>query len=842
MALSQKYLTDCGITPEKLKKLFTAEVPTPKIVELTSQIINRVYQGRLLNLRDFKYYAACDMAFDAPFQQSTATIVKSSIAGKRFPDVQQIVDEYKAWGMEATHAINEQKLPNNLGKFYTIDPPRFSEVIVPLTTAYLLIRVAKIFNDRNQSPFLRYTPSRFTRKEFLKCEIISDLENKKAVSLGYTNLLRQAILQGFHYSTCWMIPSEMWYSEQEPVGDYVKLKEPKKSEKEEPTPNEAEDVNPKRKTRTKREGLRYHLPHPTRTYYDLKWRPSTINSDSGISYFGHWSLYNYSDLKGMGFWNLDTLPFGKTDWLSSPISGQYFKEVYPCVGQFPCGDQGHVKDRPGEAIRYSNYTTDAKVFLTDHFQKIVPKEYGFGDCEFPVWFRFVVGNESTVFYAEPLLYTPALWLGIDVNELAPRSPSLTLQILPFQDQISNILSQILNTQKQNLSRVNFYNTNFIDKSVIDQIKAAGDAKYAGAIWVEYDGSKFEAMQGQLNQLFTEFKFQPQDISPLVNSISTIISIMERLLNMSPQEVGATASHEQTREEIRTISGHTSQRVAFSGYGVDDFMDAWKRQLFDADMAYGDDQFVAQVAYTPEREKLIKEMGFTIDEKGDEEHGAVISGKLSDLRTDTFAPNREGPNRPNDQAVGQIIMQTVTAVASNPLLAQAIGAKPMLELLTEAAVMAGAPRDFRLMVDPKAAPEAQQAQVQEQLSQVGQDILGKVMQAVADQIKGLETEVVKALAAEKQQVSSKVATMADQVATLSETVNAMGQAVMANTQTLAEITAPPPPPPPMPPPGMMPQEMIMPPPVGMPGGMMPPLPPPMNLPPPGALPVTNAPPI
>ncbi len=814
MGLTRKYLKDCGITPEKLRGLFTAQVPDPKIAELTAQVFNRVYQGRLLNLRDYKFHAACDMAFDAPFRQSTATIIQNSLAGRRYPDVEKLIDEYKSWGMDATLAVNEQQLPNGK-KYWAIDPPKFSEVIVPLTTAYLTIRVAKVFNDRNSSPFFRYTPSRFTRKELLKCEIISDLENRRAIDFGYPNVLRQAILQAFHYSAAWMFPCEAWYSEQEPVGDYKKLKLDPESEKEQianATPTVGAPVPEERKTITKREGLRYHLPHPTRTYYDLNWRPSTINSDSGCQYAGHWSLYNYRDLKGMGFWNLDVLPFGKNDWLSPGLSGQYFREIYPCVGAFPCGDDGMVKDRPGEAMRYSVLTTDAKVFLTDHFQKLVPKDWGLGDCEFPVWFRFVIGNESTVFHVEPLLYTPPVWCGIDTNELAPRSASLTLQILPFQDQISNILSQILFTQKANLSRIAFYDMRVVDKAVIEKVMKSGDAKYAGIQWVPYDGAQVDILGAQMKDLFQQYTFTPQDISPMVSTISTLISIMERLLNMSSQEVGAPASHEQTAEEIRVIGGYTSQRVAYSGSFVDDFIDAWKRQLFEATLAYADDEFVAQVAYTPEREALLKEMGFDATEKGDEHHGAVVTGSLSDLRTDSFAPNREGPNRPNNQALAQVIMQTVTAIASNQMLSQAVGAKPMLDMLQEAAILAGAPRDFTLKTSPGADPAQQQEAMQQQLSQVGQQIQSAIMGAVQEQVKKLEQEVVTALQQEKQQVGSQLAQVADQVAKISEALNQEAQRIQQMEGAVQQIMAPQPPAPPqMPPPEqMMPPQQMMPP--------------------------------
>jgi hypothetical protein len=55
--------------------------------------------------------------------------------------------------------------------------------------------------------------------------------------------------------------------------------------------------------------------------------------------------------------------------------------------------------------------------------------------------------------------------------------------------------------------------------------------------------------------------------------------MQRAVGMSEQEVGGTASHEQSAEEIRTIHTATGHRAEYVASWVDFSFEAWKRQLF-----------------------------------------------------------------------------------------------------------------------------------------------------------------------------------------------------------------------------------------------------------------------
>ena len=109
--------------------------------------------------------------------------------------------------------------------------------------------------------------------------------------------------------------------------------------------------------------------------------------------------------------------------------------------------------------------------------------------------------------------------------------------------------------------------------------------------------------------FNPVQMQKQSTAELTQTLNTVISIAERLLAFSAQELGGTATHQQSAQEIKTITANVGVRVAYTGTFIDDGIDAWKRQLADAMMAYADSEFVAEVS--PETKNLpdvLKKLG------------------------------------------------------------------------------------------------------------------------------------------------------------------------------------------------------------------------------------------
>lgn len=735
-----------GIESDKLKSLFTAEVPSEEVKRLTNRIRDRIIEARRKNLSEYRLYAAIDIAYEAPFAQTTPTLVRDILNRKL--DAKGTCEALSCWGLSQEELFLERVVD---GKSILVpNPPTFFSVLVPLVKAYVTIRLAKLFNDRNQTPLLKYEPLKSTEEDRTICEIITDIVQTMSTQYGYPAVLRQSILQSLLYAQCLVFPREAWNEETQLAY--------------------AEDgsIKPFRV----REGLRYYMPHPTRMYLDPYHRPSTINTSSGVEYGGYWCVKRYADILGNStYWNTDKVSYGNNNWFDMAVAGNYFTEVYPCTMRMP--EIGQVKgDREKSLNFYTHSEADKAVFVTEHFECLNPKENGLGDYDYPVWFRFVMANDNTVLWCEPIGYTPILSMQYDANELASRSSSLALEIIPWQDQLGNALSQILLTAKANQMHLIFYDKNIVDKSVADDLARGGNKLYRGATLVPYDGRQAMHAQNDVSRAFQKIDFTPHSTAELVNVIGTILNLLERLLVMSAQETGGSQSHEVTAEEVRVISNSTSTRVTYTGTFIEEFTEAWKQQNYEALMNYMDEEFVVSVkALTDDQVAKLKAIGLNVGET--KEGRSIISGRTKKhLFIEGFASPRDNMDRTNNPAIAQVMLQTIQSVASNPVLMQAVGPEQIVDYLNQAAVLAGAARDFKLRIQPGAKPEEQaqqsQEQIQQQVQQMGQQIMQATQQNVAEQ-------VVKPVAEEIAKQDAKIGQLAEVLGKMQQMIDAVASA-------------------------------------------------------------------
>lgn len=723
---------------ESLKKHF--DKPSSEYADGPKRLVNiirtRCQDGRIMNFRDYRIYAAIDMAYDAPFNQVTPTLVRNLI--DKNTSYEETLKAVKAWGLTQCNLFCNRTNPLN-GKVETVfNAPTFFQVLVPLVKSYVTIRLAKLFNDRNNTPLFKYEALKDTARNRVACEVVTDLMQAMTTQFGYSSDLRNAIFKTLMYSICLQFPREAWYHEKQEQTDGS--------------------------TKTEREGLRYVQPHPTRMFWDQFYGVSTFNTNSGCEYAGYWSIRRFGELYANKLlWNRDKVGIG-TNWFEHSMAGTYFTEVYPCTMSYPAIMPERDTDRETRAYYSGTNDLDKAVFVTEVFQKLVPKDYGLGTYESPVWFRFLMASDDTVMWAEPLAYTPVVYFGYDADDARSRNPSMALEILPWQDHLGNVLSQILLTTKQNLANVVFYDTNIVDKTEVEKLQNSGELLYRGLNLVGFDSFKNNRAGLDAGKAFEPVMLPKMSTGELTNTISTIISILERLLVMSAQEIGSAASHQQSAQEIRTISDNTSTRVAYTGAFIDDAIDAWKRQLYEASLAYMDRKYASQVSTDiPELDKVLDALGMTKKEVSPSK--TSVEGTLDKLTLEGFASQRDGPDRGSDTQTATVLMQTVQAVAGNPLLAQSVGVPTILQLLSQAARLGGAPKDFELRASPEAQAQAQQPSAEEILKIVN-DQLGKPL--------------VDALTAQKQQTEQAMAQLSQQ------TADALGQVGQATQQVAAQV--------------------------------------------------------
>lgn len=732
MAISPKVLKAHGCTPKDWKPLFTARADKKllEIKKLELLIMNRRNDGLTMNMRDYRIHAAIDLAWDAAFQQTTPTII-NSLVGRKYNKPEDLRAALTQWGLNPDDIFLKSENPKTGRTEWSLNVPTFYKIVPALMRAYVTIRQAKLFNDRNQTPLFKYDPIQVNAETRILTDVLTYVIQVMTADFGYANDLKQAILQALKYSYCLMFPREVWWA----------------SYQAEEKSNE-EGFEKEQKTLQK-EGIRYFTPRPTHCFWDLHYNLSSVNNDTGCEYGGYWKVVSYGDIMDNPlYWNRRSIGYGSGaagDWYDPVITNQFFQEVYPCALDFPLAFGPDQSSRETNAAFYCSSDRDRAVFQTDMYMKIIPARYKMGTYKYPIWVRFVVANDNTVLYAEPCCYSPMIYFGYDADQLNSRNPSLALEVLPYQDMIGNVLSQILLTIKQNLANVTFYDTNILNRDDIDKVKNGGELLFRGLNFVGFDSMKNNRAGWDVDKALHEVNFQAKDVAPMFQEITTILGILERMLQLSAQEAGQAASHQQSKEEVQMTGAATSNRVMYTGSFIDDGIDAWKRQLYDASQAYMDDEVEAMVpSDIPDIEEHLETLGFTLSGAIQGEGKKMVKGSKKAIKLDAFASSGKGPERKNEQQTAQVMMQAVSAVAANQQLAQAVGPKTLLKIIQQAAILAGADKDFRLRPDQKAQLDA--------LNQMAQQIIADATQAATQKV---EQDVTKPVAQEIAAIQAQV---------------------------------------------------------------------------------------
>jgi hypothetical protein len=708
MKVDISYLKKQGVHSGAYKQLFTlAPADRPKPLQRLYQLITeRIRKGREFNFDNWKPYAAIDLAYELPFNQTTPTLVQNILSQNL--DAEKTLAAMKAWG------LNEKELFITVrGKDNTpmklLNPPVFYKVLIPLTRAYCGIRAAKLYNDRNTYPLLPYLPLKRVPTDRVACEVLTDLIASVSSQYGYSSTLRSGIQHMLKYGVAMSMPLEEWHHEEQMFENVL---------------GDTEEV-------TVREGIRYMFPHPTRLFYDLFHPLHTINTDTGVDYVGHWRICRYGDiLRDRKYWNRQGVTFGS--WYDMPTAPTYFQEMYPCQVRWPSASYLSENNREKAAATYNyNMDYDCGVMVTHLFMKIVPAHYGLANYRFPVWHRFDVANDDTVLWAAPCAYTPSWMFGYDLDEQSAIQSSMALETIPFQDHIGNIITQMVLTSKQNLANLTYYDTVMVDADDIKKLENLGERVFRSLNFVPFDSAKAQRLGAGPQQAFHSVQFPFRDIQPLVQTLGSVLNIMERVLQMSAQEVGAAAQHYQSAREISVTANATSNRLSYTGSFVDDGIDAWKRQLYDAVKAYKDPKILTEISEDIENlDEAVASLGFAVKQRS--KGGVQIAGHMRGLTLDTFARTQTRPDREADAQLAQVIYQMVTVVAQNGPLFEEVGAENILFLVEEAARLASGenmlklPRNLNQM-----KPGQLQQWVMQQLQQLQQQLAESISKNVAE---------------------------------------------------------------------------------------------------------------
>lgn len=741
----------------------------------------RIRDGVDRNLKNWRLYWALDQAYDAPFHQISYTLLKDIIA-KDYDDakVNSIIEDFGVGHLLEPIVDAEGKTETNSDGTTkkALNIPVFLEIFVPLCAAYLKARWSKIFNDRNLTPLYKYEPAYSTQDNRLRCDIITSRISVMANQYGYANDEKDSIFQALHYGLSVAFPREAWHR------DY--------------------QLNTKGEKKVVREGLRFNMPPPERMYIDQSERAATMNYGSGVAFSGYWHISKLGDVKGKEWWNTDKITFGN-DLNIISANPNFFSNIYPCTIQFPDYTKtGEENDREAQYSAYASAEDDKAVLRCEHFTTVVPKDVGIGTYEYPVTFRMVMTNYDTVSYIEPMFCQMGAYYGYDSDGNRAKNSSLTLEIMPFQDHIGNILTQWIASARQNLTSAVFYDESVVPKAAIDALKNMGEKSLKGTAYINYNSADMRAKLGEVREAFHSPRIPVVPTAEMQILIRGLLDLLERALQFSPQEIGQAASHEQSATESNIINNNIGNRVQFTGTFIDEGIWAKKKMLYDALMANADDDIMAEVypnytATYAEFEKLCKKLGIEVIDRagnnGEKAKVKVPKDKTDALLIDGFIANRDGTNRANNQSIATAAVQLLQSFASNPQLFAAVGPEQVIELTNQIASLLQLPKDFRLKFNAASMAKAEQGGQSPELMQQVQEGMKQMAEEIGKRIEQSEQGAMEAIQAGDQKVAESIAAevgpvlkqQGEATQQLGAQQQEMGQAIQQIGQTVQQIT-------------------------------------------------------
>jgi len=377
------------------------------------------------------------------------------------------------------------------------------------------------------------------------------------------------------------------------------------------------------RTTVSKEGICWINPHPSRVFWDNDSPLTSINTDTGGEDIGFWDIARYGDvMQNPEYFNRDAVGYtSATAGLFTQYStyfNTYYTQIVPPNTE---DDLTSWNDRKNTVGIYSGEMTDTSVFITDFFWKMVPNQWGVGDYPYPIWVHLRVAGDSTVIFAEFLPSSPAAVFAFNENDNRLRNISVAHELMPFQDQLSNLFSQLLETAKADMFSVGVLNTDIFPDteegmSVRDEFRDTmkGENFYASTHVLETSFSKLanHGIDTSPDNVFKIIRGQPNgNINTIFQSINQLLMMAERLMALSPQEQGQPAPRETSATEIMTINNTTESVYSFISEAIDEGRAAMKRVIYESLMSMGSNMIHLPVKnrYSP---AIIEQAGFDID--------------------------------------------------------------------------------------------------------------------------------------------------------------------------------------------------------------------------------------
>lgn len=691
-------------TPQRIKEVFTAQAGSEHHEHRVSwerKLESRIHEGAEWGLRNFQFYYAADMAMDT--NVITKELVPLSLFAQNKITLKDAASQLKDISPETAAKFVTEKDDGG----FDVDIPAFHKVVVALVRSFVTRRTAALASRYvKQTPLFKYEAIGTSPVASLRADVLSQRVETIANGYGYRHDLVQSIRDMLLYAFSIEFATCSW--------------EKDRTLRKKVRPDGLQSDELEVEAIVAKEGIPFKRVHPTKMFFDMAYPLSSINTDTGCSYIGHWNLVPYRNVRDNPcFFNRSKILYD-TSFASKLIGYKTYFALYSPDApiNFPRASDTQsiisANDREPQAGIYSTEENqgDETILLTEYFERVVPKDCGLGDYPYPVWVRLVVAADNTVVYGEFMPYTPAVYCGYNSNDNKVQNMSFAHDAIAFQDQCTNILTSMLLAQKAALIKIISLDIDQIDNpehvKLIRRI-VAGEDIFTKPLLIEHKGARSQELGHDKRKIVevnqTEGLTRPEaHISMLIQ----LIGIAERLLGVSANEQGQSEPREISATESANIASVTSTSLAFMGLGVDEAVAAKKKILYQGLMSKGETKVRVAAAgrYTG---TTIRAAGFIEDDDGvpvvnaEFPHKVTVTGEKTALEYNYAFTNRDGSERPSNSKSAQVLVLLFQQLAQVPGVLESMGKEGLYDFLNAIVRLSGAPIDVKFALQDGESP-------------------------------------------------------------------------------------------------------------------------------------------
>lgn len=256
--------------------------------------------------------------------------------------------------------------------------------------------------------------------------------------------------------------------------------------------------------------------------------------------------------------------------------------------------------------------------------------------------------------------------------------------------------------KVSMMRIFCIDQDALDDDVKEYIKdgLSEDTFYSKPKALFYSGQK-AADLGINNNNFIQIIDAQKELSAGINqsiqAILQLLNLVERLLILSPQELGQPAPREISATEVAEIANTTNSIYSFISEGIDDMRAAAKKLFYEHLVSCSTDKFVVPIKqrYT---DRVIRDAGFESETEGEFEAASRnVIGTPANLIHEYLFSSRDGAERARDTQSAQVLGQALANLLQIEGMMQMLGKDRMFEIMNEVFRMSGA-HDLKLQTD------------------------------------------------------------------------------------------------------------------------------------------------